>query len=61
MNQKALSLLTCAVGLIAIVLSQALETSDFVSGIMVGVGISIELIAIIVFAKAIKAGKKDKE
>lgn len=61
MNQKALSLLTCAVGLIAIVLSQVLETSDFVSGIMVGAGISIELIAIIVFTKAIKTGKKDKE
>lgn len=57
MNKKTGFGIVGVLALIAIISSQALALSDFLSGFILGLAIVIELVSIYLFAKEIKANK----
>ena len=60
MSKKASYVIVIALALLAIISSQALTLSDFLSGLVLGVSIVFELIAIVLFAKEIRNDKESE-
>lgn len=61
MNKKGTAASACILlGMIATVSSSRLDLSDFLSGLLCGVGIALSVISIIVVLRATKPEKEEK-